>query len=422
MEKYRQSIAQGIADKPDSRGLAARLADDTWFWSAGAVLFCLVSILKGLRVPSLWAATQANLDYHEGFIKRGLFGQIAHSLGIHIAHYDVFVLLSSLLLLILLVLLFWWVSRSGARQLGNGVVVTVFAASFTITYLAHLMGYLEIPLAALALVALASSALHRRLIGVLLAGVIGVLIHESYVLTFLPMTLLPAFLAALASRRSPLRALASIAAVVAGIAVVVLIVALAAPMTAERANGVQAAMAATVDFPTRDDFFPVLTRSAADNLVIMMKTMTHGLWWLAQFNAFVTFMPTAAFFIWVALGIVDTCHEEAQRLAVKAAVVFTSLCPLSMQFVGWDIYRWYALAAFSSFVSMTVVCNHYDGPAVSTRIRTVRNLGIALIAINMATGTGLFDGYRVDTFPFVDFWKSVTRWIAAGGHFAQPAA
>ncbi len=407
-------------DRPDSPGLVARIADDSWFWSVGTVLFCGISILKGLRVPSLWAATQANLDYHQGFIKRGLFGQIIHSLGIPIVHYQMFVLLSGLLLMILAALLAWWVTRSGARLLGNGVVVAVFAASYIVTYLTQLIGYLEIALAVLALVALSISALSGRLTGIMIAGALGVLIHESYVLTFLPMTLLPALLAALDSRR-PLRAFAPVIAVLAAIAVVVLIAALAAPMTAQRTSGLQAAMAAMVDFPMRDDFFPVLTRSAADNVVIMVKTMANGLWWLAQFNAFVTFMPTAAFFLWVALDIVDTRRErKPQRLAVKAAVVFAGLCPLAMQFFGYDIYRWYALAAFSSFVSMTVVCNRYGIPSASIRTGALRNLGMLLIAINMAAGTGLFDGSRVDTFPFVDFWRSVIRLLGAGGHFSQP--
>lgn len=409
-------------DSPASRGLVARIAEDTWFWSVVTILFCFVSILKGLRLPNLWAATQANLDYDQGFIKRGLFGQVAHSLGIPIVHYQVFVLFSGLLLLILAALLGWWVSRSGARRLGNGVVVAVFSASYIVTYLTQLAGYLEIPLAALALVALSTSALGGRLTGVLIAAALGVLIHESYVLTFLPMTLLPAFLAAFDSRR-PLRAVAPIAAVVAVIVLVLLLTALAAPMTVQRASGLQAAMAATVDFPTRGDFFPVLTRSAADNMAIMMKTMSSGLWWLAQLNAFVTFMPTAAFFLWIALDIVDTRGDpEPQRLAVKAAVVSAGLCPLSMQLFGYDIYRWYALAAFSSFVSMTVVCNRYGVPPASIRSGALRNLGMLLIAINMAAGTGLFDGSRVDTFPFVDFWRSVIRLIGAGGHFPQPAA
>jgi hypothetical protein len=413
------AAAKGIGSNRDSRGLTALLANDNWFWRAACILFCVIAILKGLRLPSLWAGTQANLDYSQGFIKRGLFGQLARSLGVHIAHYDVFVLVSGLLLVIMLVVLGCWVLRSGALRLGHGVVVAVFAASYALTYLTQLIGYLEIPLAILALVAVSIRALHGRLIGVLISGCLGVLIHESYVLTFLPMTLLPAFLGAFAGGRTRLRVFMPIAVIVAIIAVVLLSIAWGAPMSAQRVSSLQAAMTATVDFPTRSDFFPVLARSAVDNVVIMMTTMSRGLWWLAECNAFVTFMPTAAFFLWIALDIVDAHQPEAQRLAVKAAVVLASLCPLAMQLLGWDIYRWYALAAFSSFVSMTIVCNHYGATA---RDGALRNMGALLIAVNMATGTVLFGGTHVDTFPFVDFWKSLIHWIVSGGHFTLPSA
>jgi hypothetical protein len=427
MNECHHVAADVVASKVRSARLTALLANDIWFWRAAVALLSAIAILKGLRLPSLWAATQANLDYHQGFIKRGLFGQLAHSLAIPIAHYDVFVLLSGFLLLVLLLLLARWVSRSGALRLADGKVVAVFGASFALTYLVHLIGYLEIPLAILALIAVSISPVNRRLIAALVAGCLGVLIHESYVLVFLPITLLPAFLAAIASGSSKastssiLRSVAPIAAVVAAIAVVLLVVALGAPMTAQRAGDLQAAMTAAVDFPTRGDFFPVLTRSAADNLAIMMATMTNGSWWLTQCNAFVTFMPTAGFFLWISLNIVDTHHVGAVR-AAKAAIAFASLCPLVMQLVGWDIYRWYALAALSSFVSLTIVCRHYGCNAPLAASGAVRNIALLLIAVNMATGTGLFDGHRVDTFPFVDFWKSCLHWVVSGGHFTQPSA
>jgi hypothetical protein len=416
----------------EGRGLATLLSDDTRFWRAAAGLFAIISILKGLRLPSLWAATQANLDYHQGFIKRGLFGQLARSLGIPIAHYDAFVVLSALLLLAMLALLGRWVYRSGALRLEHGATVAVFGASYALTYLTHLLGYLEIPMAVLALVAVSSNtASYLRLLGAGIAGCLGVLIHESYLLTFMPVTLLQVLLSSLAAgpASSPparpgnrLRALLPIAVVVAAVAAVLVSIAWGAPMTPQRVNGLRAAMTVAVDFPTRDDFFPILTRSTADNVILMTSTMSNGSWWLAQCNAFIIFMPTAVFFLWIALDIVATCQPAAQRVAIKAAVLCASLCPLAMQLVGWDIYRWYALAAFSSFISLTIVCNHYGAAAAAGRSGALRHVGVLLIGINMATGTGLFDGYRVNTFPFVELWKSLLHWVFAGGHFPQPDA
>jgi len=40
-----------------------------------------VSLLKGARMPSLWAATHMTFNYSQGFIRRGLFGQVLRVFG-----------------------------------------------------------------------------------------------------------------------------------------------------------------------------------------------------------------------------------------------------------------------------------------------------------------------------------------------------
>jgi hypothetical protein len=405
------------------RGPFAILADNSRFWGTSAGLFAVLAILKGLRLPSLWAATQAFLDYRTGIIKRGLLGQGARALAIPIGHYDVFVMVSGVLLLAFCVLLLCWIRTSGVRRLAQGSVLAVFAASFILSFLAQLIGYLEIPAAILGLAALSASTARWRLAAILVAGVAGVLIHENYVLTFLPVTLLPAFLSA-ASGRNLWHELMPVAVVSLLVAAVVLAVALGASMTAEQVETLQAAMSASVDFQPRGDFFPVLTRSMGCNILLMLEKMTTGAWWFAQGNAFLVFMPTTAFFLWLALQTVDTSHQGINRRWVKCAVVLAGLCPLAMQFIGWDIYRWYALAGFNSFLVLTVVYFHYRGrePVLNVDPQVIQNLAVLLIAVNLATGTGLFDGNHVDTFPFVDHWRALMDWLSNGRHWPQPAA
>jgi hypothetical protein len=409
--------------RSQSRSPFAIFADNSRFWGACTVLFAVLAILKGLRLPSLWAATQAFLDYRAGIIKRGLLGQVAGALGIPIGHYDVFVAVSSILLLAFCVLLVCWIRISGVRRLAHGSVLAVFAASFILSFLAQLIGYLEIPAAIVALAALAASASRWRLTIVLVAGVAGILIHENYLLTFLPVTLLPAFLSAV-SGRQPLRELVPVLAVSLVLAAVVLAVALGAAMTAEQVRTLQAAMSASVDFQPRGDFFPVLTRSIGSNVLLMLDKMTTGAWWAAQANAFIAFMPTTAFFLWLALQIVDACHPGRQGRWIKGALLIAGLCPLTMQFIGWDIYRWYALAGLNSFLVLTVVCFRCLGrePVLNVDPQLLQNVAVLLIAINLATGTGLFDGNHVDTFPFVDHWRALMDWLLNGRHWPQPVA
>ena len=377
--------------------------------------------MKGLRIPGLWAATQAYLNYRDGFIKRGLFGATVLGLGIPIQHYDVFVIVSGVTLFIFIALLALWIGLSRAARLADGAFVALFAASFCLTFFTHMIGYLEIPSGALALIALIASASRFRLTALLVTGILGVLIHENYLLTFLPLTLLPTLLKASTSEK-PKRELASVAAVAGAVFAVVLLENLAPSVSAARVAKLQDTMSASVDFQPRGDVLVVLTRSVSDNLAIMRSTMGNPLWWIAQLNALLVFMPTTVLFMLASFSIIDARGQVPHARLLKAAVVLTTLCPLSLQVLGWDIYRWYALAGLSSFIAMTIVCSRYSDPAEPPLSfgKPVRNLTIALIAINMATGTGFFDSYRVDTFPFVEHWRGLVQWFQTGRHWAPP--
>ncbi len=57
-----------------------------------------VSLLKGLRMPNLWSATHMTFNYSQGFIRRGLFGQILRVVGGKRAyHYSTLALLAVIL-------------------------------------------------------------------------------------------------------------------------------------------------------------------------------------------------------------------------------------------------------------------------------------------------------------------------------------
>jgi hypothetical protein len=156
----------------------------------------------------------------------------------------------------------------------------------------------------------------------------------------------------------------------------------------------------------------------------MWTVMSSGPWWMAQLLAFLVYMPTTAFFLWLAFRIVDGRDTVMDRRMVKLVLGVTGLCPLALQIMGWDIYRWYALAGFTSFLTLTIVCSQ-SRPSELERVgdsKAVQNAAILLIGVNLATGTGLFDGYHVDTFPFVDHWRALLQWMLSGGNWPQPAS
>lgn len=393
------------------------LANEAWFWAAAAWLFAALALLKGVRLPSRWAVTQSYLDYREGFIKRGLLGEVLRLLHLQTGHYDTFVWVSAVLFLVLGLLLVFWIGMSGLRRLAGGAVVALFAASYGLTYLSQMLGYLEIPAGSLVLAVL---FMKGRPWIVVIAGVLGILLHESYLLMFLPVTLLPMFLAA--AERGSWRDVGALGVVLLIMGAVVVAVAFGASMTAQQVGKLQAAIAANVDFSLRGDFFLVLRRSAKDNLAIMAQEMGRGTWWLAEVNAILAFIPAAALFLWLAVRISAARQWALPPIVVKAVIVLVGLCPLALQLFGWDIYRWYALAQLTSFLTLSIVYWYVQPPQLfgERELPALRNGAILLIAINMVTGTTLFGGSHVDTFPFAEHWRPLLQALAYGLHWPSP--
>jgi hypothetical protein len=118
-----------------------RLFSNDHFWKWSWIVFGLIAILKGLRLPSRWGATEAVIDYSDGFIKRGLFGAtLGHWLNLNV--YSNFALVASLLFGIVVALLATAIVSSNILNSTVGQIATsVFAASFGLTYLAHIVGY-----------------------------------------------------------------------------------------------------------------------------------------------------------------------------------------------------------------------------------------------------------------------------------------
>jgi hypothetical protein len=106
---------------PEGEASGPRLfAEEGRFWRFFAIVAGAIAILKGLRLPVIWAASQAQADYREGFLKRGLFGEVCRRAGIPIADYRVFTLLSFAILAVFLVLLLRYARGRACRARRTG--------------------------------------------------------------------------------------------------------------------------------------------------------------------------------------------------------------------------------------------------------------------------------------------------------------
>jgi hypothetical protein len=254
------------------------LSDERSFFRWLAVVAGILAVVKGLRLPYSWPATQAQIDYRYGFLRRGLFGEICRQLHIPISRYGVFTALSFLLLAAFLLLLAWRVRRSGLDAAGLGAFSALIAGSFCISSLVNVVGFYDILMAILVLLVMAAPGPRWQLLAAALAGVAGVLVHELYAIAFLPVSLVGAV--CWAGRRRV--AWLGIAAAVLVPWAIVFSISHYAEMTPAQGQALQAAIRARVDFEPFDEMLQVLTFSSSDNLHLMLSFMHAGSWWIEE--------------------------------------------------------------------------------------------------------------------------------------------
>src|SRR5215475_8887619 len=90
------------------------------FWTLAASVLGSLAVLKGLHDPSAWSATQVQIDYSFGFVRRGLLGEALKTIGFQIYRYDLHVVVSAVLLATMVLLLALWVYRSRAMLVADG--------------------------------------------------------------------------------------------------------------------------------------------------------------------------------------------------------------------------------------------------------------------------------------------------------------
>ncbi len=402
-------------------------ADDRRFWRLFAIVAAAIAILKGLRFPVIWAASQAQADYREGFLKRGLFGELCRRLHLNIADYRIFAILSLAILAFFLLLLLRFARRSGLSTLADGPLITLIAASYCISYLVCMVGYLDILLAILALAVLSIRHSAAQLAGIALVGCFAVVVHEMYAVVFLPLTLLPFLLQAEAPApeqpeqhrpRSPAYAIAAFLLPWAAVAA----------LTAHRAltpaqiAALQSSMLARVNFPAEPKVFEIYSMSALGNIRMMGQYIFTGSWLALQTLAMAAFLPTTLYFLLLSFRALPD-GARRQRI-LRLCILIAVFAPLAMNVIAYDLYRWAALMAFNAVLALLVILRHCHRTAhASARppllTPAFRHAACLLIALNLATNIGMF-AHEGKDFPFYQYWSDFITAKHAHGNWIHP--
>jgi hypothetical protein len=108
------------------------------------------------------------------------------------------------------------------------------------------------------------------------------------------------------------------------------------------------------------------------------------------------------------------------KVVLVLAFVGAAILPLFLNFVGWDIPRWNALAVLSSFGGVSVLSLFFSSPRCATLSRAPNRstlwsmLAVVAIVLGIAGRTTMLDGEPVSYYPFEEDLAFLLKWVRSG--------
>jgi len=371
------------------------------FLVALAGLALLYDVLSGVRWPGLWSMTFLLLDYSDGFIKRGLFGELlSHLLGERIAYANL-AAVSFVVSGLCLVLLVRMVRRLGADDGWYWLVAAAVFVSPGFVFVVNTVGYLDhIGL----LVALLCFSLPATAVGLALRVLLClamILVHEAFFLMFFPLVVLEFWLRAHADGRF---------GVFAGVAILVALTGVATYLAGQHSltSGQLAAYAEHVraraaDFPVRPEALAVLSLDASANVAATARYwQTYNLRETALI-ASAELLPLSVFLVWLAISAAHCAPLPCGwRMVADFAIVAASASPLLLNLFAGDIWRFWSLTQITALLALLVVGPPLRGGLVPVGRAKLLGGGLAILGIiGAAIPIPLLGGYPRAEAPFL---------------------
>lgn len=398
-----QLQAHSIPFAEPRAGFLGFIADQRRFeWLMIAVL-AATSVLKGLHSPLPWAYTQAQLDYRFGIVRRGLVGAtFGRLLGLqHFSHFRVFsfVVLGTAFALVTLLL-------RQSRVLAvvpDAKLPALLASSFALTFLVHLAGYLDLLLLALAAGFVLIRGRTARLLLLPVVLVVGVLVHEEFLLLFASVLLLTFVLDAVQDRGRP----GIWTAVVGGLFAILLTVAVShRTVTAAQMSELQTMASSRVDAPINPVFFAILTTPLKASVrLVLGYAIQPAIWTHLILPVVSMFAPVLGVLTYMNLSL---ARKLGQGRMLPICCAMAGLMPLALSVLGTDIARWFADATAASVLVLCAICARVGKHSLHVT-SAVRNLIVLFIVLNLVTGEQLMGGQQINSFPYTDLIQYAIR-------------
>ncbi len=404
------------------RSVESRLVgDDSRFFLSAAVLLGSVGLLRGVRFPNLWSATQAQIDYSNGFVKRGLFGAV-FTRPLHLNSYSHFALFSFGVLALVVLLFGLLALRSGMLQaIGKGAPLAIFTTSTACTAVGNMNGYLDCVFVAATLAVLLIRSPALRFVAAIFAGSFCAVMHEGFILLMLPVLLFSFLADAAAGRMRMARAITAV--VVLGVVCVGVggFAANAVPWTPARIALLQQTLANRVDFPVNPEFFNVLRLTTFNNFGLMV----HG-WYLqpheigAVASSIISYGPVLFALLLFAWRL---CVASGNAVLLRSGfplVLLLVSAPLAMHLLGYDYVRWWTFACIDAVLALMLLARALPHVHIAISSHGVR-LAALLIALNLASGSYLLEAASPHTYPFLYDGLTALKHLHQGAGSYRPS-
>lgn len=415
---------------------APRADFDRAFSAIASVVF-VITFLKGFRMPNAWAATHFGFNYSQGFVRRGLVGEVARLLGgDDVYRYNGFAAVAFTVLIAVAVGLGVAIHRAlraDPDDDGFRATVVAFGASPALVFLVHSVGYFEY-LAVLFLLPLVLYG--KRLPGrysiypcILGLGVVFAFIHEALVIMFGPVMVFLMTCHVVRRWQAGTETRATVAiqgaltgCVAAALLIVSLLVSARGQGDAQRIRALELFLRQHADFPLRAEAFQALGRSSKEAFTKVMPW-----YWSVDFNrqlaikTWIAYLPGFAFLLYYGIRAMRR-PGLSRRLTALLWFLFVvaTLGPHALNFVGWDWNRWNAitlLAGMLCILSLKLYLPHETPPKTPVHVWT---LGVIAAALGLASNYQLNDGFLVQYYPFDAQLETIKQLFEGGFQFRPP--
>jgi hypothetical protein len=372
----------------------------TRFGRPALVIILVYSILRGLRFPNKWSTTHLLFNYDQGFVKRGLIGSLINKINVEVFYsYDFAFALGMLILIINCRLLYLLAKEFMASS--NMVVCLVpfvYFSSLAPVFLSHTPVYAEHFGLAIVLVAFRIRKPLPRIAFALISFTVIILVHEAMFLIFFPPVLISILLDQEVKKDRLTLSATAICSVLLG---ALFLIVGNATISENSARIMHGDLQALADYKLRSEAFEVLFRDMKWTLSNMIGFWSIDGIFIELLNSLAVTLPVVVLFTFLSRKLLVTIRAHPAFIALA---VLSSLSPLILHLVSYDMHRWNTLAITSAFLTLFAVYRNCPGELsdLSISSEVMVHLMMAAIILGAVSTIGLFDGYYVRSFPFAE--------------------